>query len=201
MKIFSGEYYVYDPDRVVPDEPEVYLDVNHRVVDNRPPEKRVKGEVFVEMPFIKGNGDGPIVVTEDWYVKKTKKREAQRAKKRRGLQVEMMELLAKRDRIRHKLGELDPSKKKDAKKIINYNIALRDIQAQLEMLEQQSGVRIEELDHGTKLSRVWNRVKKTCGKWWKDTKRFFKDNRETVSIVGSVVLPILGAAIVKWLVG
>ena len=197
VKIFSGEYYVYDPNRVVPEGPEIYMDVNHRVVDNRPADKKVKGEVFVEMPFIKGTGEKPVVVTEDWYVKKEKKRRAKKSRDRRDIRMEMIDLLTKRDRIVHKLSQLDPTKKKNSKKIRKLNALVRDIDAQLTMLSSQGGIPIEELERGSKLQRTWRHVKKFFKKQAKKAKRWLRDNSETVAIVGSVVLPIFGSLIIK----
>ena len=117
--------------------------------------------IEVPMPFIHGcpGANGPIIVTKDWYVKTEKKRLANRAKDKRIDQEEMMELLARRDRLRGKLGCLNPMKKEDAKQIVKINIKLRDLQAELEMLQHQSGINLNQLDHGSRFNRFIGRVK------------------------------------------
>lgn len=152
----------------------------------------VKEPPVIDMPFIKGdpNKKGPLIVTKDWFVKTKKKQLTRIAKEKKALQIEMMQLLGKRDALRIKLGRLDPGNMKDAKKIVSINITLRDIDATLSMLQDQSGIDLEELDHGTKFQRAVGRAKRAVGGFFKKVKKFFKKNKETIIEVASVAIPL-----------
>ena len=159
--------------------------------------------IVVPMPFIKGcpGANGPVIVTKDWYVKTEKKRLANRSKDRRIMQEEMMELLVRRDRIRAKLGTLDPCKKEDGKMIVKLNIKLRDIQAELEMLQDQSTIKLEELDHGTRFDRFVGRIKNFFRRIGKSIRKFFERNKEVILGVASVVAPVIISGGIKRIIG
>lgn len=151
------------------------------------------------MPKIKGvNGVvGPLYMTEDWYIKRKKKWQLEKVKERKELQIEMMQLIAQKDLLRHRLGELDPTRKKDAKKIVAINVRIKDIECEIEMIEKESGCKIEELDHGTKLGRFCGRFKWIGRRIKKTVKRFYRRNEELISGLASIFLPILGTLLFK----
>ena len=117
------------------------------------------------------------------------------------MQREMMRLLAKQDRIRHKLGQLNPNKKKDSKKIVAYNEELKDIDAQLKMLQEQSGIKLDELDHGTKLGRFVGKIKRAWKRFTKKVKKVYERNEALIVGIASVVIPIVGGIIIKGILG
>lgn len=176
--VYSAEAYIGGPEVKMYDEKEP---------------KQIKKPKIIPMPFIKdapGSKD-KVIVTEEWYVKTKKKKLAKQAKARRDIQIEMMELLGEKDILRSKLSELDESKKKDMKKIVSINIKIKDINAELEMLQKEAGINIDDLDKGTKLGRFCSRLKKTVKKKMKRVRKWVKRNREVVSAVLSVVVPVI----------
>ncbi|MCM1439565.1 MAG: hypothetical protein NC131_10255 [Roseburia sp.] len=182
--VYSAEAYIGGPEVKMYDEIEP---------------KQIKKPKVIPMPFIKdakGSKD-KIIVTEEWYVKTKKKKLAKQAKERRDIQIEMMELLGERDILRSKLSELDDSKKKDMKKIVSINVKIKDINAELEMLQKEAGINVDDLDKGTKLGRFYNKLKRNIKKKVKKAKKWIKRNRELVSGVLSVIVPILIGFVAK----
>lgn len=185
--------------------PSIFLEA-----DRQMKEKEIKehGEIIdepveVPMPFIHGTpgARGPIVVTKDWYVKQEKKRLASKAKDKRAYQTNMMKLIAQRDRINIKLGELDPAKKKDSEKIVKYNVKLKSIEAELSMLQRQSHIDLNELEHGTKGSRIIGAVKRKAKEVKKKVKKFYKTYKEPLNQLFAAALPIAIAGVVKLAIG
>lgn len=164
-----------------------------RIEDEKDPPEYITEPVKIPMPFIEGdpNVKGPLLITKDWYVKEKKKKIATVAKQKKELQIEMMELLARRDVIRGKLARLNPYDPKDASKIVKFNIELKDIKVQLDYMSQQTGVNITELDHGTRFSRKINEFKRRVTKKIKKVKEFFSNNMEAIVKVTIGVLPIV----------
>ena len=161
----------------------------------------------IKMPYIKSSKGRKkkVIVTEDWYVKKKKKQIEERSKDKKDMQLDMMKLLAKKDVIRYKLGQLDPTKKKHIKRRIAYLEQLGDIDAELKMLEDQSGIKIDEVDRGSKLGRFVGRLKRGWKRSWKcvkkKTKEIFERNETLIVGLASIVLPIVGGIIIKSIIG
>lgn len=162
-------------------------------------EKIVTKPREIPMPRIEGcPGANKIVyVTEDWYLEKKKKKQTNRAKEIRDMEIEMMKLLANRDRLRIKLGELDSANKRDSKKIVAINVKLKNIAAEIEMLERQSGIHLDELDKGSRVGRFLGNFKKAGKKLIKKAKKFFNRHSEVITTVASVLLPIIGGLLIK----
>lgn len=153
----------------------------------------------IPMPFIKeakGSKD-KVIVTEDWYVKAKKKKLARISKDKKDMQIEMMQLLGQRDILKSRLSKLDSSKKKDMKKIISINVRIKDIDAELAMLQKESGIIIDELDKGSKVGRFFNRLKRSVKKKFKKVKRFCKYNRELITGILGIVIPVFAGLIGK----
>lgn len=146
--------------------------------------------VEIPIPFIHGDEDkGPIYVSKDWYVKKKKKQIKRNAKESKIVQIEIMQCLAKRDRLLAKLATLDPAKKKDSKKIVNINIKLKDLDLEIDALQREVGTDLNSLNHGSKFQRKWETFKKRVRKRFKKIKRWFKDNKELVLGIAAIVIP------------
>lgn len=198
--VLGEDYYLGGVDNV----PAVFRDADRQIEASYRDRiiKRVEEPKYIPVPFIKGcpGAEGPIIVTEDWYVNEKKKRMAKKAKERKELQIEMMQLLSQRDRLRIKLEELDPSKKKDSKKIVAINEKLKNIDAELKMLQMESGVNLEALDQGTKFGRFVGRLKRTWKRAVKKVKKFYKRNKELIIGVAAIALPALFGGLVRKLV-
>lgn len=181
--------------------PKIFLEADRQMAIKREQEEKeiVTEPIEVPMPFIHGTPGvrGPLVITKDWYVKAEKERLAKKAKMKRDFQIEMMQLIAQRDQINMKLGELDPGKKKDAKKIVWANIKLKDIDAELQMLQEQSHINLNELEHGTQFARFVGAFKRKINKFKKKVKKFFKTYEEPITALITVAVPIIIATVVK----
>lgn len=163
-------------------------------------EKIITKPKTIPMPFIDGRTDtnkGPVVITEDWYVKCRKKELAEIAKDRKAAQIEMMQLIAERDRLRYKLGKLDMSKKRDSKIAVAMNVKIKDINAELESLQSITGININTLDKGSRLGifvgkckRLFHKVKKAVKKWW-------ERNGELITGLAAIILPFIANKLVK----
>jgi len=183
--------------------PKIFLEADRQMNEANPEPKIITKPKEVPMPFIQGckGAKGPIVITEDWYVKEKKKQLARIAENKKDAQIEMMQLIADRDRLRYKLGKLDGSKKKDSKMIVAINVKLRDIDAELKALQDIAGVNIENLDKGSKLGRFVGRIKKIFKTAKKAVKRWYQRNEAVIKGVAAIVLPVLLSALVKKIVG
>jgi hypothetical protein len=57
------------------------------------------------------------------------------------------------------------------------------------------------VDSGSKLGRIWNRVKSTVVKLYKKAKKFVKKHADAIEGFLIVAVPVIGAAIFKKLLG
>lgn len=143
---------------------------------------------------------GPIKMTQDYYDKAVAKKKKKREKDKKKMRIEMIQLIAERDMLRKKLGELDISNRKEARKIASINIRLDQINKLLCALETQSGESVKELDRGTKPARIIGGIKKKVRKTIKKIKKFIKRNEEFIISVTSVVIPIVVMVVAKSIV-
>lgn len=182
--------------------PEVFRIADRRMEELHPRPQYVKKPYEVPVPMIDSNPnvDGPLHITKGWYEKEKIKKKKARDKQKRDCELEMIQLLAMRDHLRHKLGSLNPGKKRDAKEIAAINVKLRDIQTQLSCLETESGIHIDELDHGTRVSRFIGRMKRGCKKAVKKVKRFCKRHADLFATIGAIIAPFLGSLLCKFLI-
>lgn len=157
-----------------------------------------RNTVEIPIPFIEGDGTkGPIYISKDWYVKKKKKKIKKNAKESKAVQIELMQALAKRDKVLKKLAALDPIKKKDSKKIVKLNIKLKDLELEIDALQRQVGTDLNELNHGTKWQQRWESFKKKIKKVGKSIKKWYKSNKEIIWAVASAVVPAVIGIIVN----
>jgi len=198
VKMYSSQTDVVrkkDPLEVTPAEREKifnYADLEMEKRYPKPPKWFKPREI--PMPYIDTRtNNGPLVITEDWYWKQKTKQTIKRAKDKKQDHIEMIQLLARRDMLRAKLGELDIRKKKDAKKIAVINIKLKDIDAELQMLEMHSGIKVHELDKGTRFNRFVGRVKRVARNIFKKVKKYFKENGEFLLNMAAIIVPALVA--------
>ena len=179
--------------------PEIFKIADREMDKRYPREDRLIKPREIPMPYIDSNPNvpGPIYVTNDWYCKKKKKRMIEKAKETRDVHIEMIQLLSKKDMLRFKLGELNPGKKKDAKKIAAINVNIKDIDAELEMLAFQYGIDLKELDHGSRLGRFIGRLKHKVRKITKKVKRYINDNKDFLLNMAVIIAPVIGSFIIK----
>ena len=183
--------------------PSIFLEADRQYDDeheNDPiPAQRIKK---VPMPFITGckGANGPVIVTEDWVVKKEKKYLKNRSEDIKEMQIEMMQLIGKRDRLKKKLGELDIGKKKDARRIVAINVQLKDIDAELQMLQAQSGINLNNLDRGTRLARFIGAIKGWFKRRIRKLKKVIRENKELIYGMASIILPFISTIMFRRLV-
>lgn len=179
--------------------PNIFKIADREMEEKFPPNDRLTKPKEIPMPYINSNPNvpGPIYVTNDWYYKKKKKKMIERAKETRDVHIEMMQLLARKDMLRIKLGKLDPSNKKDSKKIVAINVKLKDINAELEMLSWQYNIDLEELDKGSRLGRFIGRMKRKVKKITKVIRNLWEDHSDFILSIGSIILPFISTLIFK----
>lgn len=191
--VISKKYYL--PGATIP---EVFLKADQAINDANPSPEIVKEPIKIPMPVIKGvKGCRPVIITKDWYLKMKKKQMGDIAENSKDAQIEMMKLIAERDRLRYKLGKLNPGKKKDSKMIVNINVKLKDIDAELEYLQEIAGVNIDQLDHGSKLGKFVARLKMVCNDIKKSAKKWYKKHEDKFIAVASVAIPLVLALVAK----
>lgn len=191
--------YMYDDMDYVP---KIYKFEEERAIEARRNKKieRVDKPIEIPMPFIDGRTEtnkGPVCVTKDWYVKCRKKELTKIAKERKAVQIEMMQLIAERDRARYKLGKLDMSKKKSSKMAVALNTKIRDIDAELESLQAITGIRLNQLDRGSKLGQFVGKLKRVFHKAKRAVKKWWGKHCELITGIASIVLPVVFGAIAK----
>lgn len=170
-----------------------------QVKDPRVLEKPCKGVMEIPMPTIHTdpNLKGPIQIDEQWAKKQdTKNKKAKskdKEKTRRKYEAEVIRLITTRDRLRRVLNKLNPMKKKDSKKIAKINIALRSIEYDLNEIEKEMGVKVDNIETGSKVKRFFNNVKETIKSGWKKVKKFFRRNMDTIGSILTVAASIIGA--------
>lgn len=180
--------------------PEVFRVADRQMEERHPSPEYVKKPYNVPMPTIDSNVEGPLHVTKPWYEKEKGKKQKARMEDKRDCELRMIQLLAQRDHLRHKLGLLNPGKKKDSKEIASINVRLRNIKIELECLETVSGIHIDELDHGTRVSRFLGRLKRGCKKVAKKISRFCKQHADLLATIGAILAPILGSLLCKLII-
>lgn len=178
--------------------PKIFLDADKVMESEYKPLKENK-PIEKPMPRIEGvpGVKGPLYVTEDWYIEKQRKRELKRLKEQKAAQIEMINLLAQKDCLRHKIGKLDPSKKRDAKRIAAMNVRIRDIDAELRFLEIENDCKVKDIDRGTKFGRVVGHVKRFTRKIGKKIKKFYNRNVELVNGMATMLIPVITSLIIK----
>lgn len=118
-------------------------------------------------------------------------------KKKKESEIEVIQLLARKEFLQKKLHELNPGKEKDARKIAAINIEFKEITERIESLQSEYGIHVNSIDTGSKVSRFFKSVKTKCRKGFKKVKKFFRNNTDLIYGLGSVVLPFVGAFIIK----
>lgn len=131
--------------------------------------------------------------------KKKKKHKEEKRKEidRKKYEIEMIQMIAQVDYLKHKLLGLNPGRKKDARKIAAINVALMETKERISELEVDSGISIHSLDNGTRLGRFVNKLKMIRKRIVKKTKRFFKHNSELIIGVSSVIIPFVITGLMK----
>ena len=179
--------------------PEIFRIADREMEKLYPKSDRLTTPREIPMPYIDSNPNvqGPVYVTNDWYFKKKKKKMINRAKEQRDVHIEMIQLLSRKDMLRTKLGELDPGKKRDSKKIAAINISIKDIDAELDMLSMQYGINLQELDKGTRLGRFLGRLKRKSKKIIKKVKKYIKENSEFLMNMVTIIFPFISTFIFR----
>lgn len=135
--------------------------------------------------------------TEEWYNRQRIIQQETMEQAKKLAEIELIQLITKKEMLKKKLGELDISKKKDAKKIITINTDLRYIEYQIQTIELQYGISATNVDQGTRLGRFIGKIKKTVKKIVKSVKRFWKRNFELIYGLAAIFLPVIGGFFLK----
>lgn len=138
---------------------------------------------------------GPLRITKEWYDEQVALRDQRNRDAIKQAEIEMIQYIARIEMLRGKLGELNPHKSKDSKKIAAINIEIKEIESLMGCLEMQYGISASEIDHGTRVGRFLGRIKMKFRKFKKKVKRFFKANAGL--IVG--IAPIILGVVANWI--
>lgn len=178
--------------------PEVFRIADEQVNAENPKKEYVREPYEVPMPSIQSNPnvEGPIHMTKEEYERKKIKQQRKYEKKTREAEVEIIQYLAREEMIKSKLAKLDPCKKKDSKKIAAYNIELKNLRANIEMLQEQYGIKIDSLDRGSKVSRFFARLKKKATRIVRKIKKWYERNDDLVIGVLGIALPVLISSLI-----
>lgn len=179
--------------------PEVFLQVDKIMEEQYKDKMEPRRIVEKPMPRIEGTPgvQGPLYITEDWFIKKSRKRELKQLKEQKEASIEMIKLLSQKDCIRHKIGELDPSKKSNIRRIAAMNVRIRDIDAELKILEQEYGCKVEDIDRGSRFGRIIGRLKRFAKKTCKKIRKFYRRNEEFITAMAAIIVPVAASVIVK----
>lgn len=179
--------------------PEVFLQVDKIMEKEFKNNKEPRRIIEKPMPRIEGTPgvEGPLYITEDWFIKKSRKRELKRLKEQKEASIEMINLLAQKDCIRNKIGQLDPSKKRNIRRIAAMNVRIKDIDAELKILETESGCKIDDIDRGSKFGRIIGRIRRFSRKAFKKVKKFYRRNEELITGMATIIIPVVSSLIVK----
>lgn len=178
--------------------PEVFRIADRQVDAENPNKEYVREPYEVPMPSIQSNPnvEGPIHMTKEEYEKRKIKQQKKREKKTREAEVEIIQYLAREEMIKSRLAKLDPCKKKDSKKIAAYNIELKNLRANIEMLQEQYGIKIDSLDRGSKVSRFFARLKKKATRIFRKIKKWYERNDDLIIGVLGIAIPVLFSSLI-----
>lgn len=179
--------------------PECFLAADREVEKELKPVFAAMKPREVPMPRIEGcPGALPrVYYTEDYYVKEKQKRQLKKGKEKVKAENELIRLLAKKRHLHHKIGELNPSKKREAKMIANLNIMIRDIDANIYMLKEQNGIDIDDIDMGSKLGMFIGDLKNIVKRFKKKVKKMCKTYPEIISKVATFACSALAVFFTK----
>lgn len=155
----------------------------------------------VPMPYIHGNEDGPIIVTEDWYVEAQKEWIANVKDDVKEFRLELMELLMKRDRCNYQLGLINPLSKKGIKKRLKLMEEIEDINAQIQMYKKMSGWTSEKLHQGFWFARAIRFMKDRWKEAKKKIEKFYDKHEKVINKFAAIALPIVIGGIVNKIAG
>lgn len=127
------------------------------------------------------------------------KAEARREKQKKEAEVEVIQLIARKNFLTNKLEDFDPGKEKDAKKIAAINIELREIDERTNYLQQKYNIYIDSVDEGSRIGRFFRKIKEKGKRVIKKIKKFFRDddNKKLIIGIAGIVLPVIGSFIAR----
>lgn len=179
--------------------PECFRAADEIMAKRSPKKKIIRRVKEVPVPDIDSNPNinGPLGVTEDFYLKEKAKKNKKIEKMKETADIDLIQLAAKKDMLIKKLNKLDIGKKKDAKKIATINIEIHNIDNKIKMIETQTGVKSKEIIKGTKWGRFFDKVKTKAKKIGKKIKKFITRNSEAIVGVIAVAIPSIISLISK----
>ena len=159
------------------------------------PEEVVRRPIKVEPPMIHSNPNvhGPLKATKKWYTQEKQKAMCQYAETKAEAERETFHLWRKN------LSTLDPTKRKDVKRIAALNCRLNVISTYLESYQVQYGLDIKELEYGSKVKRFLNKGKQKVKKFEKKVKKTLNAHTDIVTAVASAATAVFVAVFTKLL--
>lgn len=121
------------------------------------------------------------------YFMKEKKKYIKRNRYNKKCQFEMIELMARKERIIEKIKSFVPSKDKDHEKLNKWYVDIRNIDAELKFLEMESETNLDDVFNDSKFERYKIRQQRKFKKIKKKFKKFYKENRHTICNIALLV--------------
>lgn len=190
--------------------PDIFKQADRKVAEEHKDDPNIVNKTKeIPMPFVTGpSSHKQVFVTEDWYVKKKKKKAKHMAMERKDAHTEIIELLMKKDRIKHKMSKLDPTKKKDSKKLLKNNVKLNDIDTEIQVLEKFNNIDAKEVEKGSRGMRLYYGTKRVIHKKVHKLKKklinfkdrvcgWFKRNRKDIMDIVLMCVPVIAPMLVK----
>ena len=115
-------------------------------------------------------------------------------------EVDIIGLVARKDYLKLSLNKLDKGRKKDAIKIVNINIEIREIEVAIESLRSKYNIPVPEIDNGSRFSRFCNTIKSGVKRAYRKVSKFFKRNKELIIGISSIVIPAIASSVASIIV-
>lgn len=117
----------------------------------------------------------------------------------------LVELMAIKTILKDRIRNLNPYKKKDAKKIAKLNLKLEEVKDLIKQYKKVTGYKKKKFYRGSRMNRFFNKIKRKISinvkRIKKKAKKFYNKNKDIIGVGASVAVPAVIAAIGKRLIG
>ena len=155
--------------------------------------------LILPQPTLKGNPNrkGPMSITDEHMVSERIRNTQERNTQMKEYENKLIKALAKRERIIAKIPKLKISNKSQSKEIARLNIKLSEVNKTIEIIQEQSGLTMRNIKHGTRLQKFMNAMKIKLKKIVKVIKQIYKDHKVVVITAGVTLLSWIGKFIIN----
>lgn len=130
-------------------------------------------------------------------IHRIQKEERKAAERKREAEAAIIELVTRKEYLINKLDTINIKKKKNASKISEMKIELKDIDIEINRLKNEFNIYVEDTEDESKIKRGFRRFKSKMSRAGKKIKKFFNKNSELILGLSSVILPVFAGMITK----